>query len=247
VAERLLTGADFDVESFRHVPDGTFYFGDEFGPFLLHTDSTGALLEPPISLPGVFSPEHPELGGAPSNLGSSSGFEGMALSADGSMLFPMLEHPLRGVGAALNVYAFDLTKGRYTTLDPDSATYRYRLDDKAFSGSEITTWSGDDYLVIERDGGQAQTAKFKRVFLMSGLEKIQIIDLLDIADPDDLTRSATGHLRYDFETVEALVIVDDSTVGIINDNNYPFGRARFQETGGPDPTEFVLVRIRYPD
>jgi hypothetical protein len=54
--DRILTGADFDVESFRRVPDGTFYFGDEFGPFLLHTDSTGTMLEPPISLPGVFLP-----------------------------------------------------------------------------------------------------------------------------------------------------------------------------------------------
>ncbi len=253
--ERLLTGADFDVESFRRVPDGTFYFGDEFGPFLLHTDSTGTLLEPPISLPGVFAPEHPELDGAPPNLGSSSGFEGMALSADGSMLFPILEHSLGGAGAVLNVYAFDLAEGRYTTLDPDSATYRYRLDDEAISVSAFTTWSGDNYLVIERDGGQGQTAKFKRVFLfnpfgidaMGVLKKIQIIDLLNIADPDDLTRSGTGHLRYDFETTEALVIVDDSTVGIINDNNYPFGMARFEKSGGPDPTEFILVRIRHPD
>src|SRR5262245_1743978 len=36
---RLLTGADFDIESFRQVPDGTFWFGDEFGPFLVHTDA----------------------------------------------------------------------------------------------------------------------------------------------------------------------------------------------------------------
>jgi len=32
--DRLLTGADFDPESFRKAPDGTFWFGEEFGPFL---------------------------------------------------------------------------------------------------------------------------------------------------------------------------------------------------------------------
>lgn len=48
--ERVLTGADFDVESLREAPDGSLYFGDEFGPFLLHTDATGKLLEPPIPL-----------------------------------------------------------------------------------------------------------------------------------------------------------------------------------------------------
>ena len=36
---RWLTGADFDIESFREAPDGTLWFGDEFGPFLLHTDA----------------------------------------------------------------------------------------------------------------------------------------------------------------------------------------------------------------
>lgn len=35
--DRILTGADFDLESFRQAPDGSFWFGEEFGPFLLHT------------------------------------------------------------------------------------------------------------------------------------------------------------------------------------------------------------------
>ena len=47
---RVLTGADFDIESMQRAPDGTFWFGDEFGPFLLHTDTQGVLLEAPISL-----------------------------------------------------------------------------------------------------------------------------------------------------------------------------------------------------
>src|SRR6185295_5491634 len=45
---RLLTGADFDIESIRRAPDGTLWFGDEFGPYLLHTDAHGRLLEAPI-------------------------------------------------------------------------------------------------------------------------------------------------------------------------------------------------------
>ncbi|MBU8896427.1 esterase-like activity of phytase family protein [Corallococcus sp. M34] len=49
--ERVLTGADFDIESMQRAPDGTLWFGDEFGPFLLHTDAQGHLLEAPIPLP----------------------------------------------------------------------------------------------------------------------------------------------------------------------------------------------------
>ena len=50
---RVLTGADFDIESMQRAPDGSFWFGDEFGPFLLHTDATGRVLEAPISLPDL--------------------------------------------------------------------------------------------------------------------------------------------------------------------------------------------------
>ena len=38
-AGRLLTGADFDVESIARMKDGTFWVGEEFGPYLLHFDA----------------------------------------------------------------------------------------------------------------------------------------------------------------------------------------------------------------
>jgi glycerophosphoryl diester phosphodiesterase len=44
-SERFLTGADFDIESLQRTTDGTLWFGDEFGPFLLHTDAAGKVLE----------------------------------------------------------------------------------------------------------------------------------------------------------------------------------------------------------
>lgn len=53
---RVLTGADFDPESMQRAPDGTLWFGDEFGPFLLHTSADGVVLEAPIGLPDL---EHP--------------------------------------------------------------------------------------------------------------------------------------------------------------------------------------------
>lgn len=52
-AERLLTGADFDVEGFAFAPDGTIWIGDEFGPYLLHFSAAGKLLEAPVSTPNL--------------------------------------------------------------------------------------------------------------------------------------------------------------------------------------------------
>jgi glycerophosphoryl diester phosphodiesterase len=54
--ERILTGADFDPESMQRAPDRTLWFGDEFGPFLLHTDARGKVLEPPTPLPDFDNP-----------------------------------------------------------------------------------------------------------------------------------------------------------------------------------------------
>jgi hypothetical protein len=51
--ERLLTGADLDVESFVIDENGDLWIGDEFGPYLLHFDRTGKLLEAPIPTPNI--------------------------------------------------------------------------------------------------------------------------------------------------------------------------------------------------
>ena len=55
--ERRLTGGDFDPESLVALPDGTFWVGDEFGPFLLHFDATGRLMAPPVAIPGSATRE----------------------------------------------------------------------------------------------------------------------------------------------------------------------------------------------
>jgi hypothetical protein len=94
--DRRLTGADLDVESFRRLPDGTFWFGDEFGPFLVHTDAEGRVLQAPVAPPGVLSPDSPLLGAASPTLRRSKGFEGMALSPNGRALHPLLEGAVAG-------------------------------------------------------------------------------------------------------------------------------------------------------
>ena len=54
-AERLLTGADFDVESFVIDGNGDLWIGDEFGPYLLHFSAEGVLLDAPIATPNFNS------------------------------------------------------------------------------------------------------------------------------------------------------------------------------------------------
>jgi hypothetical protein len=49
--DRLLTGADFDIESFVIAADNTIWIGEEFGPYVLHFDRMGKLLDAPVATP----------------------------------------------------------------------------------------------------------------------------------------------------------------------------------------------------
>ncbi|MDQ4102683.1 MAG: esterase-like activity of phytase family protein [Actinomycetota bacterium] len=119
-AERLLTGGDFDIESMRVARDGTLWFGEEFGPFLLHTDATGKVLEAPIPLPSVESSDNPIPTLATPNLGRSNGFEALAISRDRKTLYPILEGPVTGDDPTTRrVYAFDIATRRYVNRLPD--------------------------------------------------------------------------------------------------------------------------------
>lgn len=186
---RLLTGADFDLESFRRTKDGTYWFGDEFGPFLLHTSSRGHLLEAPIPLPNflqlgnlplVQSPDNPAFAGlltdaariAAANLPRSRGFEGMALNASGTKLYAMLEGPLVSDSQRdrLLISEFDLARKQYT-----GRIFSYKMENTTENGQaigELTAINDHEFIVIERDSNQGDPnnpafttpAQFKRLY-----------------------------------------------------------------------------------
>ncbi|MFC6083893.1 esterase-like activity of phytase family protein [Sphaerisporangium aureirubrum] len=244
--DRKLTGADFDVESMVRASDGTLWLGDEFGPFLLHFSATGKLLETPIALPGVQAPENPYLGGGTPNLGSSKGFEGMARSVDGKKLYPLMEGTVAGDPAgALRVSEFDVRHREYT-----GRRWVYQLEDPAHAIGDMIAVDANRFLVIERDGGQGDTALVKRLYLADlrdrdrdgKVDKTLVADLLDIANPKRLGGFDTT-FRFPFQTIEDVVILDDSTLGVLNDNNFPFSSGR--TAGKPDDNEFITIRLSH--
>ncbi|MET9245787.1 esterase-like activity of phytase family protein [Nonomuraea sp. NPDC003709] len=243
-ADRKLTGADFDVESIVRADDGTYWIGDEFGPFLLHFSARGTLLEAPIELPGVKAPENPTLNGATSNLAGSKGFEGMARSADGRWLYPLLEGTVNGDPAGtLRMNEFDVRKRAYT-----GKRWTYRLDSPANAIGDAIAVDQHRFLIIERDNNQGDAAALKRVYLADSrdrdhdgaMDKTLAADLLDLANPKGLGGFGET-FRFPFQTIEDVVILDDRTLGILNDNNFPFSSGR--TPGQPDNDEFITVRL----
>ncbi|WP_328502666.1 esterase-like activity of phytase family protein [Streptomyces sp. NBC_00457] len=243
-ADRTLTGADFDVESIVRAYDGTYWMGDEFGPFLLHFSRTGKLLEAPISLKGVQAPENPYLNGGTPNLGSSKGFEGMARSVDGRHLYPLLEGTVTGdTPGDLRFNDFDLKAGKYT-----GKHWTYRLESAAHAIGDAIAVDKHRFLVIERDGGQGDTAKFKRIYLADTrdrnddgvMDKTLVADLMNIANPKKLGGFGET-FTFPFQTIEDVVLLDDRTLAVLNDNNFPFSTGR--TAGKADNNEYITIRL----
>jgi hypothetical protein len=253
--DRLLTGGDFDIESVRVDHRGTLWFGDEFGPFLVHTDATGKVLEAPVPLPDVKSPDYPPdypspVAGA-ANLAGSNGFEGMAISPDGRTLYPTLEGPVAGDDPLTRrMYEFDIPRRRYT-----STRRTYRMDDPTFLLSDLTALDRHRLVARERDNTQGATTVHKQGFVIDlrrvdatgALVKRQVLDLERLRDPARISLPARpGDLglgdpfAMPYQTIEAVLPLLGDRVAVVNDTN-------FGSTGRnpslPDYSDFIVVSV----
>jgi len=251
-SERLLTGGDFDLESMRVDRAGDLWFGEEFGPYLLHTDATGKVLEAPIPLPGVRSPDAAVAPDAPpANLGRSSGFEGMAISPDRRTLYPVLEGPVSGDDPTIRrVHEFDLARRSYT-----GRRWSYRVARRDLLVSDFTALDDDRLVALERDNFEGTAARHKQAFVADlrregpdgTLAKQRVADLLDIADPTGISLPARpgdvglgDPFAMPYVTVESVLPLAGDRLAIVNDTN--FG-SRGRNPGLPDYSDFIVIRV----
>lgn len=172
--KRYLTGADFDVESIQPVADG-FWVGEEFGPYILKFSRDGKLTDVIATKAGeteVKSPDNPTLTlpGNPTqklpafNLKRSGGFEGMALSKDGTKLYGLLEGPLYTAdgqvektedgATGLRIIELDVTYKAWT-----GRTWLYPLAEGGEAIGDFNMLDDSTALVIERDNGAGTADK----------------------------------------------------------------------------------------
>jgi hypothetical protein len=269
---RLLTGYDLDLESVRQDRNGNLWFGDEFGPYLIKTDATGKVLRDAIALPLptavggvpvnlgtnaiVQAPQNPLPQGA-NNLPGSGGFEGMAINASGTKLYPLLEKPITTDPnqSRLIISEFDLATEQYTGV-----SFGYRLDPQGAAIGDMTAVDDRRFLVIERDNRQgdptiaefSNPAQFKKIFMVDigdvdadgFARKTEVLDLMNISDPHDLNGDGKTTFNFPFVTIEDVLIIDQNTLLVLNDNNYPGSSGR--AFGVSDNNEFILVSLTQP-
>ena len=242
--DRLLTGGDFDIESVVRLQDGTFWVGEEFGPFLLHVSADGRVLEAPVPFPDGKSPQNPYLApGEQPRIPASRGFEAMAASPDGRHLYPIVE------GAFLDdsdqrrrwVYEFDTRAAAYT-----GRTWAYQVDEAPNVVGDAFMTKKNRLVLIERDNFDGPAAVTKRLYEIDlrsedadgFVEKQLVVDLLRIANPDDIGAATSpgaygvaDPFSFPMVSVEVVVGLRDGRLLVGNDNNYPGDDARI--TGTP--------------
>ena len=279
--KRYLTGSDFDTESFQFA-DGHLWIGDEFGPFLIKADMSGkvvAVFETSVDGKVVRSPDHPSLTtpGTPTDsvkfqTRRSKGYEGMAVSKDGSKLYALLEGALWDEQAKayemvdgkqyLRVLEFDVKAGQWT-----GRHWKYVLEANHHAIGDFNMVDETTGLIIERDNGEGVSSfactegkkpncfhdlpKFKRVYKVEmteanvngPLRKIGYVDLLNIADPNKISRKPLdkGVFSFPFFTIENVDVMDANHIIVGNDNNLPFSSSR--DPNKADDNELIILNV----
>lgn len=245
-AGKLLTGADFDVEGVRQDKHGNFWFGDEFGPYLVKTDATGKVLSQEVSLPGVFAPENAYRGSTPANLGGSRGFEGLAINRGGDRLYTLLEGSVTGDPTkTLRINEFNVDTNAYS-----AGSWLYKLDANGTNIGDMTAINDHEFIVIERNGATDTSGgtPFKKLFKIDlskvgadgTVEKTELVDLMNIADPNDLNGDGSTAFTFPYVTIENVHVIDAHTLLVVNDNNFPGGGGRALTS---DNTEFLKIHL----
>jgi glycerophosphoryl diester phosphodiesterase len=253
-AARRLTGADIDPESLQRGSNGDLWVGDEFGPWILHFDATGRLLDPPFATPGgLMSPSNPLLGGNPATQPNSRGYEAMAISPNGAFLYAALEGATVAEPGSTHriVFEFSIRDEAFT-----GRVWDYRTEQPAYMVADMWAIDRHHVVVVERDAGRGLSAVFRNVYVVDltvvdasgALAKSLAVDLTAIPDPDlvSLPEIHPGDVglgdpfRVTCESVESVHQVSGTKLLITCDNNLPnTGR----NPAIADDTEMIVVKV----
>ncbi|KKX34350.1 esterase-like activity of phytase family protein [Rhizobium sp. LC145] len=281
--KRYLTGADFDLESIQPVAEG-FWLGEEFGPYLLKVNANGELTDviatavdgkPVLSpdTPTIATPANPTAKMPAFNLKRSGGYEGLAMSKDGSKLYGLLEGPLyledgsveKADGqTALRIIELDVASKAWT-----GRSWLYPLSEGGEAIGDFNMIDDTTALVIERDNGAgtadkacadpkkpapdcfATPAKHKRIYKIEfsdanvgqAARKIGYIDLMKVQDPDGKARQGGGEGFYDMPFVTIENVDVVDATHIVVGNDNNLPFSAGRELNKADDNEFVLLEV----
>lgn len=182
-------GLRLDPEGVRFSRAGTLWVSEEYGPWIDEFDMSGRHLRriaPPEKFLIATPDGEPEREMPPYNTRGrqpNRGFEGLAISDDGSTLWAILQGPLMQDGAFDDERERVGRNVRVLEVRPESGATRefvYVMNSAAAGISEVLSFEDRTLLVLERDGRAGEKARFRGVFAadFEGATDVSTVDAL---------------------------------------------------------------------
>jgi hypothetical protein len=262
-----------DTEGLVALKDGSFWVSDEYGPWLVHLNAHGTIVERigPFpgakSLPRVLALRRP-----------NRGMESLTVTPDGKTLVGLMQNPVDNPDTAIRKTS---RLNRLVTFDPRtgaSKQYAYMLDATSAVVSEIAAVTGHTFIVSERDqlfqGDPKSPSKLKRIY------KIDIAEATDVSDPADdpngkringktleqlndaelkdagivpVTKELVMDLLalpggYPHDKAEGLAVISDTLIAVSNDDDFgivPDGKGGIAPKRLPGANDIVDINRVY--
>jgi hypothetical protein len=176
-------GLRYDPEGVRILPDGNLLVCDEYGPFIHVFSPEGRRLRR-IEIPRLFEIDKPaadkktETNQNTRGRVTNKGFEGLALSPDGTKAYAVLQAPLIQDGGRsgrfVRLLEVELSTGR-------TRQFAIQRPDNNAEYNEILAIDQSRFLLIERDGTAGEKSRKK------------LIVIADISNASDVSSLQTLH------------------------------------------------------
>lgn len=229
-----------DTEGITPDGQGGYWLCDEYGPFIIHIDASGSILEK--KGPQAEQGEQAVAGGLPNIIKwrqANRGFEGLTRMPDGRII--------AAVQSTLDIDGKTKNSARFTRLvsyDPKSgktAMYGYPIDIERYKKAkdakigDIVALDNHRLLLIEQGGDKNKT--MRNLVYVVDLSNATDLSAFDKTQPPEYDgadklrargiRLASKSLAVDLrklgwqqEKAEGLTVVDKQTLAVINDNDF---------------------------
>ncbi|MEO7727871.1 MAG: esterase-like activity of phytase family protein, partial [Burkholderiales bacterium] len=262
-----------DSEGLVALKDGGFWISDEYGPWLVHLNPQGRIIERigPFpgakSLPKVLALRRP-----------NRGMEGLAITPDGKTLVGLMQNPVDNPDAGVRKTS---RLNRLVLFDPRtgaSKQYAYMLDATSAVVSEIAAITDHTFVASERDqlfqGDPKKPSKLKRIY------KIDIAQATEIGDPADSPNGKTINGKtleqlneselieagivpvtkemvvdllalpggYPHDKAEGLAVISDTMIAVSNDDDFgivPDGKGGIAAKRLPGANDMIDINRVY--
>lgn len=197
-----------DTEGLTVSPDGTFWVSDEYGPYLLHFNADGILIE-------EYSPFNGKLPAHYALRQPNRGMEGLCIGNDGKTLYGIMQSPLDG--GCPEIFRTNIPLLVIDTENGTCLEYAYTPDSRECGVSALVCLDDTTLLVLERDGkfpGDGEVCK--RIYRIT-LPATDSLCLLSKTLAADLLQVCPG---YDHDKPEGMALINNSTLGVVNDDDF---------------------------